>query len=159
MATRTVRLGAVWKSGLLLLLTACLGTFHSEGDQAAERSQEDREDMPDNAVLVERDALEDSDDWLLYVLASHVPSISSRYNPENPAERCPRVSLRGPIVGTSISNPVVYVDGTRTSNTCVLVNIRSAEVDWVEIYPTGATRRPGYVTHPHGLILVFMRRY
>ena len=31
------------------------------------------------------------------------------------------------------------------------------DVARVEVYPQGVTRRPGYGTHAHGLILVFMR--
>lgn len=124
-----------------------------------EAARAERAEAPEDAIIVEREELARSDDLLLYVLANHVPSITADYEPSTGSgDRCPRVSLRGPLVGTSLSNPVVYVDGTRTSDTCVLVNIRSTEVDWVELYPTGTTRRSGYVTHPHGLILVFTRR-
>lgn len=124
----------------------------------AEAARAERAEAPEDAIIVEREELARSDDLLLYVLVNHVPSITADYEPSRSSDRCPRVSLRGPLMGTSLANPVVYVNGTRTSDTCVLVNMRSTEVDWVELYPTGTTRRPGYVTHPHGLILVFTRR-
>lgn len=142
-----------------LSLIACLGTApSSDGGHASEEMEAERAATPENAIVVDAEALAESDDWLLYALASHIPTISVNYNPMNSSERCPRISLRGPLVGTSLSNPLVYVNGTRTANTCVLVNIRSTETAWVEVYPTGSTRRPGYTTHPHGLILVFTRR-
>ena len=55
-------------------------------------------------------------------------------------------------------NPHVYVDGTRATDTCVLTSLRSHDVERVEVYPQGVTRRPGYGTHAHGLILVFMKQ-
>lgn len=73
------------------------------------------------------------------------------------APGCPRIALRGPLVGGSLSNPAVYVDGTRTTNTCVLSSLNTDDVDRVEVYASGHTDRPGYGNHPQGLILVFMR--
>lgn len=70
---------------------------------------------------------------------------------------CPRIALRGPVVGGRFSNPAVYVDGTRTTNTCVLSSLNTDDVDRVEVYASGHTDRPGYANHPRGLILVFMR--
>lgn len=142
-----------------LLFVACLGNPPPPGGgMGAEAARAERAATPEDAIVIDRDALARSDDLLLYVLVGQVPSVSVNYDPESSSERCPRLSLRGPLVGTGLSNPVVYVNGTRTSDTCVLVNIRSTEISWVELYPTGTTRRPGYVTHPHGLILVFTRR-
>jgi hypothetical protein len=58
-----------------------------------------------------------------------------------------------------ITDPLVYLDGTRTRDTCILEQLRATDVERVEIYPMGVTTRPGYSTHPHGLILVFMREH
>ena len=45
-------------------------------------------------------------------------------------------------------NPHVYVDGTRTTDTCVLDSLRTTDVERVEVYPQGFTTRPGYArTH------------
>lgn len=69
---------------------------------------------------------------------------------------CPLVTLRGAktIVGTS--NPQVYVDGMRLSDTCILDQIRVAEVERVEVYPGGSAGRAGYRSSPYGLIAVFL---
>lgn len=153
------RLRLVPAALLPFLLAACLGNPPPpDGGMGGEAARAERAEAPEDAIIVDRDALARSDDQLLYVLLGRVPSVTADYEPGGLGDRCPRVSLRGPLVGTSLSNPVVYVNGTRTSDTCVLVNMRSTEIDWVELYPRGTTRRPGYVTHPHGLILIFTRR-
>ncbi len=74
-----------------------------------------------------------------------------------PSGECPRISLRNFVTFQSVVNPHVYVDGTRTADTCVLESLRTQDVESVEVYPMGVTRRPGYAPHAHGLILVFMR--
>ena len=72
-------------------------------------------------------------------------------------EGCPQISLRSHVTFNSRVNPLVYVDGTRSFGTCLLGTLRSQDVEAVEIYPMGVAKRPGYATHAHGLILVFMR--
>jgi hypothetical protein len=62
------------------------------------------------------------------------------------------VSVQG-----ELTNPHVYVDGTRTTDTCILETLRAEDVERIEVYPQGFTTRPGYGTHANGLILVFMR--
>jgi len=71
---------------------------------------------------------------------------------------CPSVVLRGhdSIVGTS--QPTVYVDGQRTVDTCPLSDIQAVDAERVEVYPLGVTSRPGYASHGHGLILIFLQR-
>jgi len=56
------------------------------------------------------------------------------------------------------SNPDVYVDGTRTVDTCPLVTIQAMDTRRVEVYPLGVTSRPGYTSSGHGLILIFLQR-
>lgn len=70
---------------------------------------------------------------------------------------CPDIQIRGKrsIVGSN--SPIVYVDGTRTANSCVLDMIHTNDVGRVEIYPMGVANQPGYEAHPNGLILVFLR--
>jgi TonB-dependent Receptor Plug Domain len=74
------------------------------------------------------------------------------------ANRCPMVELRGKdsIVGNS--DPDVYVDGTRTTDTCPLVTLQAIQADRIEVYPMGVTPRPGYSSRGHGLILIFLQR-
>lgn len=70
---------------------------------------------------------------------------------------CPRITLRNDASFMTQTNPSIYVDGTRSSDTCILQSLRASDVEFVEIYPMGVTSRPGYGMDAHGLILVFMR--
>ena len=68
---------------------------------------------------------------------------------------CPRITLRGRRAG---GNPGVYIDGTLLADTCALLDLSSSDVDVVEIYRSGNTRRPGIRSNPNGLILVYRLR-
>jgi hypothetical protein len=70
---------------------------------------------------------------------------------------CPQITLRGRTTVARPTNPGVYVDGARATNTCVLEHLSVAEVERVEVYPMGMARNAGYDVQPGGLILVFMR--
>lgn len=143
---------------LFLLSAACFATSPA-GDDAVEATEEEIADTPDNAIVLDYERLHRTDDWLLQAMESYIPQVRVNYNPGTTAgDRCPLVSLRGPLTGTALSNPLVYLNGTRMTNTCILTRIRTGELERVEIYPSGFTARSGYVTHPHGLILVFSRR-
>ena len=96
-------------------------------------------------------ALEDGPGNLLETLVGKIPNFRIQRN----SGGCPIIHLRG-AVGLQ-GNPHVYVDGTRTTDTCVLTSLRTVDVSRIEVYPMGFTTRPGYGTHAHGLILVFMR--
>jgi hypothetical protein len=61
---------------------------------------------------------------------------------------CPEISLRNHVSVPTAVNPPVYVDGTRTTDTCILESLRTEDVERVEVYPQGFTTRPGYGTHP-----------
>jgi len=71
---------------------------------------------------------------------------------------CPTVQLRGKDSVTGSSDPDVYVDGTRTGDTCPLVTLQATETRRIEVYPNGVTSRPGYPSSGHGLILIFVER-
>jgi hypothetical protein len=71
---------------------------------------------------------------------------------------CPIVELRGKDSVTGSSDPAVYVDGTRTADTCPLVTLQAIEASRIEVYPLGVTSRPGYPSSGHGLILIFVQR-
>ncbi len=75
-----------------------------------------------------------------------------------PYTRCPMLELRGKDSMQGSNDPDVYVDGTRTSDTCPLVTIQAASTERVEVYPLGMTSRPGYPSGGHGLILIFLAR-
>ena len=70
---------------------------------------------------------------------------------------CPQITLRGRTTVARVTNPGVYVDGARATNTCVLEHLNVAEVHRVEVYPMGLAQHAGYEAQPGGLILVFMR--
>jgi hypothetical protein len=70
---------------------------------------------------------------------------------------CPSVQLRGRKSFFGSSDPIVYVDGARTANSCVLEMLHTRDLTRVEVYPMGVSNRPGYEAHPNGLILVFVR--
>jgi hypothetical protein len=72
--------------------------------------------------------------------------------------RCPMVELRGKDSVEGSSSPDVYVDGTRTIDTCPLVTLPAMEARRIEVYPLGVTSRPGYPSSGHGLILIFLQR-
>ncbi|HUE96646.1 MAG TPA: TonB-dependent receptor plug domain-containing protein [Longimicrobiaceae bacterium] len=70
--------------------------------------------------------------------------------------RCPEVSFRGKKSMFGDNTAVVYVDGIRTTNTCILTTLAVAEIDRVEIYTSGIAPRPPVKSHPNGLILIYM---
>ncbi|HVH69310.1 MAG TPA: TonB-dependent receptor plug domain-containing protein [Gemmatimonadales bacterium] len=71
---------------------------------------------------------------------------------------CPVVQLRGKDSVLGASDPDIYVDGTRTVDTCPLVTLQAMEARRIEVYPLGVTSRPGYSNSGHGLILIFLQR-
>ena len=72
------------------------------------------------------------------------------------SQPCPSVQLRGRKSLFGSSDPVVYVDGARAANSCVLEMLSTRDISRVEVYPMGVSNRPGYQVHPNGLILVFV---
>ena len=105
------------------------------------------------AIIVSGRALDEHRGSILDALEGRVPGMKVLPH----LDQCPQISLRSHVTFQSIVNPQVYVDGTRATDTCILRTIRTDNVESIEVYPTGVTTRPGYATHAHGLILVFMR--
>lgn len=71
---------------------------------------------------------------------------------------CPEIVLRGKSTLTTSSSPAIYVDGNQSSNTCILNELRTVDLDQVEVYPGGVAPRAGYRAHPYGVILIFIKR-
>lgn len=88
---------------------------------------------------------------LLDLMKARVPSITIV-----DGTPCPDVYLRGRSTITTSSNPVIYVDGQRANNTCVLDMMNVHDLQRVEIYPNGQPRG-GYQNSPYGVILIFVR--
>lgn len=140
---------------LTALLSACATGGAPPSDAAA---PSDREEVPEvmfdrGGVIVSGPALQDGPGSLLAAMTGKVPN----FRVQRHEGQCPEISIRNHVTFRSFVNPHVYVDGTRTTDTCILESLRSDDVDRVEVYPQGFTHHPGYGTHAHGLILVFMR--
>ena len=69
---------------------------------------------------------------------------------------CPSIKFRGQKSLFGSNDPVVYVDGVRTANSCILEMLSTSDISRVEVYPMGVSHRPGYEANPNGLILVFV---
>lgn len=136
---------------LLIALTAACATFgrsQSRDDEAPSGVTREK-----GAIVLTGAALSDGGGFVLSALTGKVPNMRVRtYTGE-----CPQITLRNHVSFEGIVNPHVYVDGTRTTDTCILETLRTNDVERVEVYPQGFTTRPGYGTHAHGLILVFLR--
>lgn len=128
-----------------LALAAC-GASTGAGDEADVRGQS-------GGTAIYGEALRDGSGSVLETLRGKVPGLDIRSD----AGPCPRITLRNDASYQTQVNPLVYVDGTRAMDTCVLESLRGRDVERVEVYPTGVTPRPGYDMHAHGLILVFLR--
>ena len=105
-----------------------------------------------NAIVIEDDSFEASRGSMLSILQMEVRSMSvSREN------ACPHIVVRGGVGRSQAAEPLVYVDGQRMSDTCVLDALSVESVSRAEIYPSGVTNRPGYHSNSGGLILVFLK--
>jgi hypothetical protein len=71
---------------------------------------------------------------------------------------CPDIALRGKSTVSTSSAPAIYVDGNQSTNTCILNELRTVDLEQVEIYPGGVPPRAGYRAHPYGVILIFIKR-
>ncbi len=145
----SVRRAQLLLVALTVALTGC-SWMQSEGrsirDQGGVRSE-------GGAIIIEGMALDERRGSVLGAMEGRVPGLKiQRHN-----NQCPKVSLRSHVTFQSVVNPHVYVDGTRATDTCILETMRTDDVASVEVYPMGVTTRPGYGTHAHGLILLFLR--
>jgi len=104
------------------------------------------------ATIISGVALDEQRGTILDALQGRVPGLRILRH----VDQCPQISLRSHVTFMTVVNPYVYVDGTRAVDTCILESLITDNVDSVEIYPMGVTKRPGYATHAHGLILIFM---
>lgn len=134
----------------ILLMAGC-ASFQSEGRTTRTGGGVTSEG---GAFILSGVALRESRGSVLDALQGAVPGMRILAH----VDQCPQISLRSHVTFQSVVNPQVYVDGTRTVDTCILETLRTDDVETVEVYPMGVTSRPGYGTHAHGLILIFMRK-
>jgi hypothetical protein len=71
---------------------------------------------------------------------------------------CPEITLRGRTSLRGSNNPVIYVEGSRSANTCILEMLDPQDIDRVEVYPSGIAPGGRPPLSPTGLILVYLRR-
>lgn len=136
---------------LLAWLVACSGSTQSPPPGASEPIPEGR--IPTSAIVITAAELAAVNRPLLDVMRQRLPGMQVAQT-----QGCPDVTLRGKSTVTTASSPLIYVDGNQASNTCILNELRSPDLDHVEIYPGGVPPRPGYRAHPYGLILIFIKR-
>lgn len=105
-----------------------------------------------SATIIDADELESGGGTILNALGNHVSGLRIQQG-----DFCPEIVMRGRKSLVHPTNPLVYMDGVRASNTCVLESLHASQVQRVEVYPGGVTRRSGYQSHPGGLILIFMK--
>lgn len=135
---------------LALLLAACASQRFSEEQTG---SFEGGVEIQGGATVISGVTLENETGSVLDALVGRVPNLRIR----RPSGDCPQINLRTSVSFESVTNPQVYVDGTQIADTCILESLLAQNVELVEIYPMGVTSRPGYTTHSHWLILVFLR--
>lgn len=110
--------------------------------------------MENGAFIIAGEDLKDGRGDILNAMVGKVPNF--RVNRPS-MQTCPQISIRHATTHTSVVNPSVYIDGTRSQDTCILESLSTSEVERLEVYPAGFTTRPGYGRHSYGLILVFLR--
>ena len=91
---------------------------------------------------------------LLESLRGRVPNMTI----SRPVGSCPHVVFRGSRSIRNQGNPSVYIDGTLVHDTCILDQIVTSDIDYVELYPSGNTARPEIQRNPFGLILIYRRQ-
>lgn len=126
----------------LLFTTACTAS-----------NPADREERPSSSsgIVIQGSELSGN---LLESLRGRVGAMTIAYAPGE----CPRITFRGVRSIRNQANPGVYVDGTMMLDTCILQQISTNDIDFVEVFPSGQSSRVGIQRHPFGLILVFRRR-
>jgi len=136
------------RSAIILLSVVALAGCAA---RAKSGNDEDRKVGADATVIGE-EALRTAGSNVLNILPTYVAGLRVTHT-----DGCPEILMRGTRSLMNSNDPVVYVDGTRAGNTCVLETLVPTEVQRIEVYPMGVTTRPGYRNNPNGLILVFMK--
>jgi hypothetical protein len=67
---------------------------------------------------------------------------------------CPRIIFRGSRSVLRQGEPSVYLDGALMADTCILLQIDAADVEYVTVYAGGANIPAGFQHNPFGTIIV-----
>ena len=109
--------------------------------------------IPTSATVITGADLTTANRPLIDVLRQRLPGMQVQQT-----SGCPDITLRGKSTVSTSSSPAIYVDGNQATNTCILNELRTADIDQVEVYPGGVPPRAGYRAHPYGVILIFIKR-
>ncbi|HWG52838.1 MAG TPA: hypothetical protein VN677_06015 [Gemmatimonadaceae bacterium] len=107
----------------------------------------------DGTTSLDEDELHADGRNLLDVLQQRLPNMTVSQDGD-----CPEVNLRGKSTVQHASNPAIYVGQERAANTCILLALNTFDIGHVEVYPSGIVHRPGYLSSPYGVIILFMRK-
>ena len=105
----------------------------------------------DGAIVLEGAELHGRGQPLLRLLDDRFSGIEVSYGGP-----CPAIQIRGRKSLFGSNGPLIYVDGARALDTCVLDDLAADAVRRIEVYPSGAAHKPGYDSSRNGLILVFV---
>lgn len=143
----------LWSALVCAALTGCAGSLEPGFAGGIHPDHGiDRVRRTGSARVLAREEIGDHG-MVLDALARSIPGVRAHR-----LSSCPQIELRGRSSLTTPTNPLVYVDGTRTGDTCILSTLRAEDVQRVEVYPNGVSPRPGYSTHHGGLVLIFTRQ-
>lgn len=143
--------GAAGTTVMLAWLGACSASKGSPPPESSVTPTAGR--TPTSAIVITAADLAAGNRPLLEVMRQRIPGMQVTQT-----EGCPNIVLRGRSTVTTSSAPAIYVDGNQSSNTCILNELRTVDLDQVEIYPGGVPPRGGYRAHPYGVILIFIKR-
>jgi hypothetical protein len=145
------RAGSTSTIAFIAALAACATTGGPPPATSSSPPPEGR--IPPSATVISGADLTTANRPLLDVLRQRLPGMQV-----NQTGGCPELVLRGKSSIHSSSSPAIYVDGNQATNTCILNELRTADIDQVEVYPGGVPPRAGYRAHPYGVILIFIKR-
>jgi hypothetical protein len=143
--TRLTAIGTASILGFLAL--GCAGAAPPRPGPDSEREARNT----GSAIVLEGEDFKGRSQSLLRLMVERVSAMSVSYNGP-----CPSIVIRGHKSLFGSNDPLIYVDGARAMNTCVLDDMSPDPVKRVEVYPSGVSHRPGYDTSRNGLILVFV---
>jgi hypothetical protein len=112
-----------------------------------------RDAAPNGAIVLRQSDMRTG--TLLDALQQRIPQM---YSSKLPGSPCPMLTFRGLRTVTAADNPSIYVDGTLMTNTCLLNELSTRDVEAVEVYTSGAAGRAGVQRNPNGVILIFRGR-
>ncbi len=150
-------MSAMCGASAALLLAACWSGRAAPGTRAGQGLAGDdygpeRERKPSGAIVFTEAQLSEANSPLLDLMRRRVAGVQIQ-----PTALCPEVVFRGRSTVQTSSSPAIYVQGTQATNTCILAEMNTSDMSLVEIYPNGVPSRPGYRTHPYGVILIFVQ--